>query len=84
MGAQPTNWQAFPALPNSAKAPVRLLSSVYRFLPHSHFGATPQLISRVNSNAARSSYDHHHGDVCSAPCHDYNPHRQPSLLHPTL
>ena len=41
-------------------------------------------ISQVNSNAPRSSPDHQHGDVCSARCQGYNPHRQPPLLHPTL
>jgi len=84
MIAQRTSWHIFPALPNSAKASVRLLSSVYRFLTHSHIKAARQLSSRVNSNATLSSDVHHHGDACSAPCHGYNPHRQPLLLLPTL
>lgn len=81
---QRTNGQVFPALRNSAKASVRLLSSYFLLLTPSYFEDAPQLISRVNSNAARSSYVHQHGDVCSAPCRSYNPHRQLSLLHPTL
>jgi hypothetical protein len=84
MIAQRTNRHVFPALCNGANGSVRLISSFYIFLAHSHVARTRQWISQVNSNAARSSHDHQHGDVCSAPCHGYNPHKQPSLLHPTL
>jgi hypothetical protein len=84
MIAQRTDWQVFPALRNSAKASVRLLSSFYLFSANSLFGRACQLSSRINSNAPRSSYDHQLGDVGSAPCHASNPHSQPSLLHPTL
>jgi hypothetical protein len=83
MVAQRTNGQLFPALRNSANASVRLRSSFCLFLAHSHFAAARQWSSRVTANAARLSYDQNR-DVGSAPCHGYNPHRQPSLLHPPL
>jgi hypothetical protein len=84
MIAQRTNGHGFPALCESAIASVRLVSSFYLVLAHSHVGRASRWISQVNLNAARSSRDHPHGNVCSARCHGYNPHKQPSLLHPTL
>ena len=82
--AQPTKEHRLFARTNSAKVSVRLLSSLYRFLAHSHFKAARQLSSQVNSNPARSSCDSHHRAVGSPLCQGSNPHRQPSLLHPTL
>ena len=84
MIAQRTDWQVFPALGNRAKASVRLLSSFCLFSANVHFGRACQSSSRINSNAVLSSHNHTHADVCSALCHGSNPHRQPSLLHPTL
>jgi len=84
MVAQRTKEQGGFARSNSANAALRLLSSLYRFLAHSHFAVAYQLVSPLNSDAPRSSYDHHHGDVGSAPCHGSNPHSQPLLLLPTL
>ena len=84
MVAQPTKEHSFLARSNSATAFLRLLSPFYRFLAHAHFAAARQLSSRVNSNTPRSSYDHHHGDVCSVPCHGSNSHSQPTLRLPTL
>jgi len=83
MIAQRTNGHGFPALCEGANASVRLVSSFYLVLAHSHVGRASQWILQVNLNAARSSRDHQR-DVCSAHCHAYNPHKQPSLLHPTL
>jgi hypothetical protein len=84
MIAQRNYWHVFPALGNSATASVRLLSSLYLFSADFHFGHANQLSSMINSNAARSSHDPQCCDVCSARCLAYNPHKQPSLLHPTL
>jgi len=84
MVAQSTKEHRSFARSNSAKASVRRLSSLFRFLTHSHFAAARQLISPVNSDAPRSSYDHHRSDVGSVTCQDSNPHSQPSLLLPTL
>jgi hypothetical protein len=84
MIAQRTNGHVFPALGNSANASMRLVSLFYLFCADFHFGRANQLSSLINSNAARSSHNHQCCDVCSAPCPSYNPHRQPSLLHPTL
>jgi hypothetical protein len=84
MVAQPTKEHRLFAPSNSANASVRQLSSGFRFLAHSHLTAARQLSSPVNSNAPCSSYDHHHSDVGSPPCHRSNPHSQSSLLLPTL
>jgi len=84
MVAQRTKEPGFFARSNSANATVRLLSLFYLFLACSHVGPVSQFISLVNSNAARSSCDYHHRAVGSALCQGSNPHRQPSLLHPTL
>jgi Transposase zinc-binding domain len=84
MIAQPTKQHRLFARSNSAKVSVRLLSPFYRFSACSHFATARQLSSPLNSNAPRLLYLHHHGDICSAPCHGYNPHSQPSLLRPTL
>jgi hypothetical protein len=84
MFAQRPNSLLFQALDARANALVRPVSSFYIFLAHSHFAGTPHLRSPVNSKAAYSLYDHHHGDVGSPPCQGYNPHRQPSLLLPPL
>jgi len=84
MIAQRNYCQVFSALCNSANTSVRLVSSFYLFSAYSHFGRACQLISLVNSNAAASLHDHPHGHVCSARCPRSNPHRQLSLLHPTL
>ena len=84
MIAQRTNTHAFAPFSARANALVRLVSALHIFLAHSHFERTSRWISQVNSNATRSSPDHQHGDVCSARCQGYNPHRQPPLLHPTL
>ena len=84
MIAQRTDCQVFPALCTSANTSVRPVSSFYLFSADFLFGRASQLISLVNSNAARSSHDHQCCDVCSARCPRSNPHRQLSLLHPTL
>jgi hypothetical protein len=84
MVTQPTKEHRLFARSNSANAAMRLLSSLYRFLAHSHFAVACQLVSPLNSDVPRSSYDHHHGDVGSVRCHRSNPHSQPSLLLPTL
>jgi len=84
MIAQPTNTPALAPFSARANASVRLVASFHSFLAYSHVGRASRWISQVNSNAPRSSRDHQHGDVCSAPCHGYNPHRQPPLLPPTL
>ena len=84
MVAQPTKQYRLFARSNSAKAAVCLLPPFYRFLACSHFAAARLLSSRVNPNAARSSDNHPHGAVGWALCHGSNPHRQPSLLLPTL
>ena len=84
MIAQRTNTHALAPFSARDNASVRLVSSFHIFLDHSHVGRASRWISQVNSNAPRSSRDHQHGDVCSARCQGYNPHRQPPLLHPTL
>jgi hypothetical protein len=84
MVAQPTKQYRLFARSNSAKAAVRLRSPFYRFWACSYVGRVSQLSSRANSNAARSSDNHPHGAVGWALCHGSNPHRQPSLLLPTL
>ena len=84
MIAQRTNTHVLAPFSARANASVRLVSSFHLFLARSHFGGDRQLSSQVNLNAARSLHDHHHGNVWSAPCLRSNPHRRPSLLHPTL
>ena len=84
MIAQRPDCPIFPALCNGAYGSVRLVSSFYLVLAYSQVGRASQWISQVNLNAACPLHNHHHGSVCSARCHGYNPHSQPSLLHPTL
>jgi hypothetical protein len=82
MIAQRTHCQVFPVPCNSANASVRLVSSFYLFSARSHLGPACQSNSLVNSNAVASLREHPHGHVCSVRCPRYNPHSQPSLLHP--
>ena len=84
MIAQRTKTRALAPLSTRANASVRLVSSFYLVLAYSQVGRASQWISQVNLNAACPLHNHHHGSVCSARCHGYNPHSQPSLLHPTL
>lgn len=84
MIAQRTKTRVIPPLCARANVSVRLGCSFYLFSAHSYFGRACPLSSLVNSNAARSSHDHPCCNACVARCPRYNPHRQPSLLHPTL
>jgi hypothetical protein len=63
MIAQRTNTRVLAPRSARANASVRLVSSFYLVLAHSHVGRACQWISLVNSNAAASLHDHQHGHV---------------------
>ena len=84
MIAQRTNGHVFPALANSANASMRLVSSFYLFCADFLFGRANQLHSLIDSNAARCFTITSTAMFARLTALVYNPHRQPSLLHPTL
>jgi hypothetical protein len=81
---QRPNWHVFPTLCTRANASVRRVSSLHLFSAHSRYRCASELQSVGNSNHARMSHDQQQCDVCSGRYPPYNPHRQSSLLHPTL
>jgi hypothetical protein len=81
---QRPNCHVFLALCTRANASVRRVSSLHLFSAHSRYRCASELQSVENSNHARMSHDQQQCDVCSGRYPPYNPHRQSSLLHPTL
>ena len=84
MSGQRTNTLVLLSLCARANASVRCVSSLHLSSAHSRLRCASELQSVTNSNHTPVSHDQQRCDACSGSYPSYNPHRQSSLLHPTL